>query len=280
MLATLGLPVRAPAVDVDAVLGAMAHDKKARDGRVPFVLSPRLGAVPRRPRRPPRRRPRRPSHESGRGRTLSGGASGARRRRDPPARGAAGARSRFPGLRAAGRSLPQGRADARGRGHLPRRACALAALHDGSLDPRQDAAGRGPARGGPGRDLGNSPDEPEGRTMSPSGCRDPPPGGPPRRRGASTWRRRSALDPRDRESTALLSLLRAARRGPGEAPGWRRVLRDETFITLTFGACVWSRGWPRRRPWCLTVSSERIPTIQRRSAQLEAALRARSRRRG
>jgi 3-dehydroquinate synthetase len=30
-------------VDVDAVLDAMTHDKKARDGRVPFVLSPRLG---------------------------------------------------------------------------------------------------------------------------------------------------------------------------------------------------------------------------------------------
>jgi 3-dehydroquinate synthase len=43
LLATLGLPVRAGAVDVDAVLGAMTHDKKARDGRVPFVLSPRLG---------------------------------------------------------------------------------------------------------------------------------------------------------------------------------------------------------------------------------------------
>jgi len=43
LLASLGLPVRAGAVDVDAVLGAMTHDKKARDGRVPFVLSPRLG---------------------------------------------------------------------------------------------------------------------------------------------------------------------------------------------------------------------------------------------
>jgi 3-dehydroquinate synthase len=43
LLAALGLPVRAGALDVDAVLGAMTHDKKARDGRVPFVLSPRLG---------------------------------------------------------------------------------------------------------------------------------------------------------------------------------------------------------------------------------------------
>ena len=36
LLAALGLPVRVGAVDVDAVLGAMTHDKKARDGRVPL----------------------------------------------------------------------------------------------------------------------------------------------------------------------------------------------------------------------------------------------------
>ena len=31
------------AVDVNAVLGAIRHDKKARNGRVPFVLAPTLG---------------------------------------------------------------------------------------------------------------------------------------------------------------------------------------------------------------------------------------------
>jgi 3-dehydroquinate synthase len=44
LLSVLGLPVRAPAVDADAVLAAVAHDKKARDGRVPFVLAPAIGA--------------------------------------------------------------------------------------------------------------------------------------------------------------------------------------------------------------------------------------------
>src|SRR5438477_2396714 len=44
LLAALGLPVRAPAIDADRVLAAMTRDKKARDGRVPFVLSPRIGA--------------------------------------------------------------------------------------------------------------------------------------------------------------------------------------------------------------------------------------------
>jgi 3-dehydroquinate synthase len=44
MLETLGLPVRAPSIDVEPILSAVARDKKAKDGRVPFVLAPRIGA--------------------------------------------------------------------------------------------------------------------------------------------------------------------------------------------------------------------------------------------
>ena len=44
LLAAVGLPVRAPAIDADLTLAAIARDKKARDGRVPFVLAPRIGA--------------------------------------------------------------------------------------------------------------------------------------------------------------------------------------------------------------------------------------------
>jgi 3-dehydroquinate synthase len=44
LLHALGLPVRAASVEADTVLAAMAHDKKARDGRVPFVLAPSIGA--------------------------------------------------------------------------------------------------------------------------------------------------------------------------------------------------------------------------------------------
>lgn len=44
ILAALGLPVRAANVDADAVLAAMRRDKKARDGRVPFVLAPAIGS--------------------------------------------------------------------------------------------------------------------------------------------------------------------------------------------------------------------------------------------
>lgn len=43
MLETLGLPVRVPSIDVEPVISAMARDKKAKDGRVPFVLAPRIG---------------------------------------------------------------------------------------------------------------------------------------------------------------------------------------------------------------------------------------------
>jgi 3-dehydroquinate synthase len=43
LLTRLGLPARAHQIDVEGVLTAITHDKKARDGRVPFVLAPRLG---------------------------------------------------------------------------------------------------------------------------------------------------------------------------------------------------------------------------------------------
>ena len=44
LLAEVGLPTSVTGVDAETVLAAMAHDKKARDGRVPFVLAPRIGA--------------------------------------------------------------------------------------------------------------------------------------------------------------------------------------------------------------------------------------------
>jgi 3-dehydroquinate synthase len=44
LLDAVGLPIRGARVDPEAVLAAIAHDKKARDGRVPFVLAPSIGA--------------------------------------------------------------------------------------------------------------------------------------------------------------------------------------------------------------------------------------------
>jgi 3-dehydroquinate synthase len=40
----VGLPVRGSGAEPAAVIEALARDKKARDGRVPFVLAPRIGA--------------------------------------------------------------------------------------------------------------------------------------------------------------------------------------------------------------------------------------------
>ncbi len=44
LLAAVGLPIRAEGIDIAAVLAAIGRDKKARDGRVPFVLAPEIGA--------------------------------------------------------------------------------------------------------------------------------------------------------------------------------------------------------------------------------------------
>jgi 3-dehydroquinate synthase len=43
LLGRVGLPTRTAAVDTEAVLAAIGRDKKARDGRVPFVLAPAIG---------------------------------------------------------------------------------------------------------------------------------------------------------------------------------------------------------------------------------------------
>jgi 3-dehydroquinate synthase len=43
LLEKVGLPVELTGVEPDAVMAAVARDKKARDGKVPFVLAPRIG---------------------------------------------------------------------------------------------------------------------------------------------------------------------------------------------------------------------------------------------
>ncbi len=43
LLEAVGLPVRLPEIDHDALLAAIGRDKKGRDGKVPFVLVPRIG---------------------------------------------------------------------------------------------------------------------------------------------------------------------------------------------------------------------------------------------
>jgi 3-dehydroquinate synthase len=44
LLEAVGLPVQTTGLDADGVLLAIRRDKKARDGRVPFILAPEIGA--------------------------------------------------------------------------------------------------------------------------------------------------------------------------------------------------------------------------------------------
>jgi tetratricopeptide (TPR) repeat protein len=89
-----------------------------------------------------------------------------------------------------------------------------------------------------------------------------------------------SLDPGDRESSALLSLLRADAAVPGDAAGLARVLGDDTFATLSFGALCLEQGLADEAALVLTRVVRRSPDNAEARGRLEAALRARSRRRG
>jgi tetratricopeptide (TPR) repeat protein len=88
------------------------------------------------------------------------------------------------------------------------------------------------------------------------------------------------LDPGDRESNALLSLLRADAGAPGETGGLARVLGDDTFATLSFGTLCLEQGLADEAALVLTRVVRRSPDNAEARGRLEAALRARSRRRG
>jgi tetratricopeptide (TPR) repeat protein len=88
------------------------------------------------------------------------------------------------------------------------------------------------------------------------------------------------LDPGDRESNALLSLLRADTAAPGDAAGLARVLGDDTFATLSFGTLCLEQGLTDEAALVLTRVVRRSPENAEARERLEAALRARSRRRG
>ena len=88
------------------------------------------------------------------------------------------------------------------------------------------------------------------------------------------------LDAGDRETRALLGLLRAATPSPGEAGGLARVLGDDTFATVAFGTLC-------REQACLEEAAQTFTTILRRDPGnrdardgLEQMLRARQRRKG
>jgi tetratricopeptide (TPR) repeat protein len=87
-------------------------------------------------------------------------------------------------------------------------------------------------------------------------------------------------DPGDRESSTLLSLLRADPGAPGEGGGLARVLVDDTFVTLSFGTLCLEQGLADEAALVLTRVVRRSPDNAEARERLEAALRARSRRRG
>lgn len=89
-----------------------------------------------------------------------------------------------------------------------------------------------------------------------------------------------ALDPGDRESKALLSLLRADAAPPGDGAGLARILADDTFATLAFGTVCLEQGLADEAALVLTRVVRRTPDNLEARERLETALRARSRRRG
>jgi tetratricopeptide (TPR) repeat protein len=87
-----------------------------------------------------------------------------------------------------------------------------------------------------------------------------------------------ALDPGDRESKALLSVLRAD--GSGEAAGVARVLSDDTFVTAAFGTLCLDQGLAEEAALVFTRLLRQDPGNTEARERLETALRARSRRKG
>jgi tetratricopeptide (TPR) repeat protein len=89
-----------------------------------------------------------------------------------------------------------------------------------------------------------------------------------------------AVDPSDRESQGLLSLLRAAAPPSGEAAGLARVLTDDTFATVTFGALCLEQGCVEEAAQIFTRILRKNPDHREARDRLESALRARQRRKG
>jgi Flp pilus assembly protein TadD len=87
------------------------------------------------------------------------------------------------------------------------------------------------------------------------------------------------LDPSDRESRTLVGLLRADPATSADA-GLARVLDDDTFVTATFGTLCLDQGCAEEAAIVFTRILRRDPHHAGARDGLEAALRARPRRRG
>jgi len=106
-----------------------------------------------------------------------------------------------------------------------------------------------------------------------------------RRRGrvdaaAGHLERVSALDPGDKESRALLGLLRADTASAAEGAGFIRLLRDDTFATVPFGMLCLEQGLTEEAVAVFMRILRKDPDNAEVRERLEGALRARFRRRG
>jgi tetratricopeptide (TPR) repeat protein len=88
------------------------------------------------------------------------------------------------------------------------------------------------------------------------------------------------LDPGDRESRALLSLLHTAAAPPTDGAGLVRVLSDETFTTVTFGSLCLEQGCVEEAIQVFTRILRKNSDHREARERLETALRARQRRKG
>jgi len=90
--------------------------------------------------------------------------------------------------------------------------------------------------------------------------------------------RAASLDPGDRESRALLGLLRAG--APMGDSGVSRQLADDTFVTVAFGTLCLEQGLADEATVVFTRLLRKDPDNVGARDRLETALRARSRRKG
>jgi len=88
------------------------------------------------------------------------------------------------------------------------------------------------------------------------------------------------LDPGDRESRALLPLLRAIPAPGSDGPGLARVLVDDTFVTVTFGTLCLEQGCLDEAAQVFTRILRKDPNHHEARVRLEQVLRARVRRKG
>jgi tetratricopeptide (TPR) repeat protein len=88
----------------------------------------------------------------------------------------------------------------------------------------------------------------------------------------------ASLDPADRDSHALVGLLRAG--APVNDSGVARLLADDTFVTAAFGAVCLEQGLADEATIVFTRLVRKDPDNAGARERLEAALRARSRRKG